>query len=78
MKTPPAKQEEKLISILHLLLLVTSGLCLSWENNVSGIMPNRKVMIVMASKVITYKRRNYPIFQIVVLFHRLIYAMRTF
>ena len=52
MKTPPAKQEEKLINIR--ILLVTSGLCLNWENSFSGIIPNRKVMTVIASKVITY------------------------
>ena len=55
MKTPPAKQEEKLISILHLILEDTSGLCLSWEKSLRGIIPNRKVMTVMASRVITYR-----------------------
>lgn len=53
-KTPPAKQEQKLMNILHLILEDTSVLSLNWEKILSGSMPHKKVMEVIIRREITY------------------------
>ena len=54
MKTPPEKHEQKLMKVLHLFLETGSSLCLSWEKSLRGSIPNKKVMTVMARRVITF------------------------
>jgi len=53
-KTPPAKQEQKLMNILHLILEDTSVLSLNWEKILSGSMPHKKVMEVIIRREITF------------------------
>ena len=70
MKTPPEKHWQRLLNVLQRILAVTSAVVLIWVNIFSGnlqteiekvlarisqtYMPNRKVMIVILSRVITF------------------------
>ena len=54
MKTPPEKHEQKLMKILQRILDWWSWLCLNWEKSLTGSIPNKKVMAVMANNVITF------------------------
>ena len=51
MKTPPEKQEQRLMKVSQRVLEERSELCLSCENSLRGSIPQRNVMTIMANRV---------------------------
>ena len=54
MKTPPEKQEQRLMTIFHLLLDLELEFCCSLERNLKGRTPPRKVTRVIKRIVATF------------------------
>ena len=54
MKTPPEKQEQRLMKIRHLLLDPELEFCWSFERNLKGRTPPRKVMRAINRMVATF------------------------
>ena len=54
MKTPPEKQEQKLMMVLQRVLDWSFWLCFTLEMGLTGSIPNKKVMAVMATNVMIF------------------------
>ena len=54
MKTPPEKQEQKLMMVLQRVLDWSFWLCFTLEMGFTGSIPNKKVMAVMATNVMIF------------------------
>ena len=54
MKTPPEKQEHRLMAVSHQALEARSLFCRSREKSFSGNIPQRNVITTMANRVIIF------------------------